>query len=379
MTRYQLLLALLYFIVLLVILPVFCSNKIYSVFYQEDPFRNQEVEVVNREQRRRGVREYLQDTSEHESLPFHRSLLRDSLDNLIVVLAKQPQYEEDKVLSQLVTEVDRNIRSQSLYHNGLVICNASRTSYEELHQLSRLYPVVQAENTTTWKLFNKEETIRHDFIDCIKQGQRAARFKHITLIRDVMVPYSGFLETLNQLLYLRFSHDTIRGELVERGTPWLFLHLHEPVPFRQYQMSGECLWELVVLAITGGLLFYTVFRYIEGPLLPVFMRVTYTFYGALYFVTFATLVGRPYITELRSVAASLYRVYDPPEPVHFSAITFPSTSLGPLLQQLSFLRCSLYSPFHEALDHMVNTLEYPGFVVSPSFVRSAVRNPLLPS
>ncbi|XP_063846637.1 uncharacterized protein LOC135092225 [Scylla paramamosain] len=376
MTRYQLLLALLYFFVLLVILPVFCSDKIYSLFYQEDPLRNQEVEVVKREHRRRGVKEYLQETDEHESLSFHRSLFKEPLDNLIVVIAKQPQHEEDKLLSQSVTEVDRNIRFQRLYHNGLVICNASRTSFEELRQLSDFYPVVQAENTTTWKLFNKEETIRHDFMDCIRQGQRLAKFKYLTLIRDVMVPYSGFLETLNQLLNLRLTHETVRGELVERGTPWLFLHLHEPVPLRQYDLSGECLWELLLLAITGGLLFYTVFRYLEGPSLPVFMRITYTFYGALYFVTFAVVVGRPYITELRRFAACFYRVYDPPEPIHFSAITFPSSSLQPLLQQLSTLRCSLYSPFHEALDHMVNTLECPGFVASPSFVSYAVRNPV---
>ncbi|KAK8395799.1 hypothetical protein O3P69_005720 [Scylla paramamosain] len=155
------------------------------------------------------------------------------------------------------------------------------------------------------------------------------------------------------------------GELIERGTPWLFLHLHEPVPLRQYDLSGECLWELLLLAITGGLLFYTVFRYLKGPSLPVFMRITYTFYGALYFFTFAFVVGRPYITELRRLTACFYRVYVPSEPIHFSAITFPSSSLQPLLQQLSTLRCSLHLPFHEVLDHMVNTLKYPGYVVSP--------------
>ncbi|KAG0715858.1 hypothetical protein GWK47_010995 [Chionoecetes opilio] len=146
-------------------------------------------------------------------------------------------------------------------------------------------------------------------------------------------------------------------------------------PLRQYQFNGECLWELVIIAITGGVIFYSIFRYLEGPSLPTFMRVTYTFYGALYFVTFAITIGRPYITELRRSAATFYRVYDPPEPVHFSAITLPSSSLEPLLKQLSVLRCSVYSPFHEALDHMMNTLECPGFVASPSFVTYAVRNP----
>lgn len=375
MTRHQLFLALFYFFILLVILPIFCSDKIYSVFYQEDPLANQEVEVVKREQRRRGVKEYLQGTDERASLSYHRSLLQEPLDNLIVVIAKQPEYEEDKVLSQLVTEVDRNIRSQRLYRNGLVICNASRTPFQELHQLSRLYPVLQEENTTTWKLFNKEERIRHDFVDCIRLGQSVAKFKHLTLIRDVVVPYSGFLETLNQLLYLRFTHQITRGELVEQGTPWLFMHLHEPVPFRQYQLNGGCFRELILLAIAGGLFFYSVFRYLEGPSLPTFMRVTYTFYGALYFVTFAIAIGRPYITELRRFAADLFRVYDPLEPILFSAMTFPASTLQALLQQLSILRCSVYSPFHEALDHMVNTLEYPGFVVSPSFVSHAVRRP----
>ncbi|XP_050695838.1 uncharacterized protein LOC126985259 [Eriocheir sinensis] len=378
MTPHQLILAFIYFFVLLVILPVFCSDKIYSLFYQEDPLRNQEIEVVKREHRRQGVKEYLGETDEFESLAFHRTLLRENLDHLIVIIAKKPEYEEDKVLSQLVTEVDRNIRSQRLYRNALVICNASRSPFEELRMLSRRYPVIEALNSTKWKLVNKEEAIRHDFMDCVGLGRSVAQFNHLTVIRDVVVPYPGFLETLNQILHLRIDYGTVRGELRARGTPWLFLHLHEPVPFRQYQVSWESLWELLMLALSGGLLFHLIFRYLEGPTLQTGLRVTYTLYGALYFVTFAVVVGRPYITELRRYAAGLFRIYDPLEPVHFSAVTLPFNILQSLLTQLSMTKCSIYSPFHEALDHMVNTLECPGFVLSPSLVSYAVRTPTPP-
>lgn len=374
MTPYQLFLAFLYFFIVLVILPIFCSEKVYSVYYEEDSKKASTIEKVNVEHRRKGVQEYLENTDPQTSLSFYESKLSEPVDNLIIILAKKPRHEGDLILSQLVAEVDRNIREQTFFTNGMFICNTTRIPFSELDHLSKFYPIRQSENTTSWKLFNSQEVIKHDFVECINQGRNNYRFKHVTVIRDFVVPYPGFLTALNYVTTKRLSSSLVRGDLRENPTSWLFLHLHEPVPFRHYEFSGDCVREILLLTIFGATLFYLVFGYVEGQQQPTSLRATYTLYGALYFLTFALFIGRPYVSELRRVASGLYRLYDPPQPVPFTAMALPYTSLSPLLTQLNLLRCSTYTPFYEVLDHMVNTLEMPAYVMSPSLFRYVARD-----
>nr|XP_045599179.1 uncharacterized protein LOC123758684 [Procambarus clarkii]XP_045599180.1 uncharacterized protein LOC123758684 [Procambarus clarkii] len=373
MTRHQIFLAFLYFFVVLIVLPILCSEKVYSVYYQENVETNSYIDSINNEHRIEGVQEYLLRTDPKASLTFYESKLSGSVDNLVIVIAKKPAHEENLTLTQLVAEIDRNIRNQKFFRNAMLICNATRIPFPELEYLARFYPVRLVENTTSWKLLNSEEVKKHDFVECARLGLNSVNFKHVTLIRDVVIPYPGFLGVVNHMISNRLNSGIVRGELQETNTSWLFMHLHEPSPLRHYQFSGDSLREILLLTCSGALLFYVVFRWLEGPLQSSSSRVTYTIYGGLYFITFALFIGRPYISELRRVAADMYRVYDPPEPINFSAMALPKSSLHGLLAQLSLLRCSLYSPFHEVLDHMVNTLELPGYVISPSLVRYAAR------
>lgn len=362
-------LSLLYFVLVLVILPIFCSDKIYSVHYQEDEQVNEAIDSLKAESRKRGVLEYLMTLNSEKSLAFHKFKGSGSVDNLIIVIAKHPSDKDALILSQLVTELDRNIRAERFYKNALLICNATRIPFGELSTLARFYPVKQAENTTTWKMFNKEEIIKHDFVECLDMGVNHTRAKHVTIIRDKVVPYSGFLEPLNHVISTQISKVMQRGDLHEVTSSWLFMHLQEPVPFRHYSLTLGSTRELFLIACIGSLFFYFVFRYLERQHQPSFSTCTYIFFGALYFLTFALVIGRPYVSELRRLAGAFYRVYDPPEPIHFSALTMPVSSINELLLQLNQLRCSSYFPFHKVLDNMINTLEKPGYVISPSLVR----------
>lgn len=373
MTRHQIFLAFLYFVIVLIVLPFFCNEKVYSLYYQADDAKNNRTDLINNEHRKKGVREYLKQIDPKDSLTFHISKVSEPVDNLIVVMAKRPNKVEDLTLTQLVAEVDRNIRNQKLYRNAMLICNTTRLPFHELNHLAQFYPVRMAVNNTKWKLFNSEEVKKHDFVECLKQGLTYVNSRYITLIRDVVVPYSGFLGVVNHVINKRITSSLVQGELLKNDRPWLFLHLHEPVTFRQYHLSCECVREILLLTCSGALLFYLAFRWLEGPLQRSYVRVTYAMYGALYFFTFALVIGRPYVTELRRMAAELYRVYEPPKPIHFSAMVLPSNILPGLLAQLNLVSCSVYSPFHELLDHMVNTMELPGYVVSPSLVRYVSR------
>lgn len=376
MTPHRLILAFLYFFVVLVVLPIFCSDKIYSLHYQDDPKRNAEIDAVKREYRRNGVKEYLYHIQDNESLAFHKSKLSAPVYNLVIAMAHNSTPKEDLVLSQVVTEIDRNIRREQGYHSALIICNTTSAPDSELENLAQFYPVMSTDTTTIKgkKALDSEELLRRSFIGCIRQGlERTNNAQHVTVIRDLVVPYPGFLTVVNQVMNRRLSNKFVRGELMPSETPWLFLHLHEPVPFRHYDLSGSSFGEISMVTLSGAVIFCLVFRWLEGPQQTFVTQVTYAFYGALLFLTFALVLGRPYVSELRRVVVDFYRLYDPYEPVHFSAMSFPTRTLPELLDQMNSHRCSPYVPFHRAMNQMIATLDLPGYVISPSLVRYVSR------
>jgi len=371
MTPHQILLALLYLTILIFLLPIFSSNKVHSAYYQEkDKKTTQYTEKIKNDYRRGVVTEYLRITNQAESLQYHESRLKNNIDNLIIIIAKAPRDKEALILSQLAAEIDLSLRENDFFTNAMVICNASRTDFNELEHLSEYYPVVQFYNTTKWKLFNSEEVIKHDFVECLGHALNQTSAKYVTVIRDVILPYSNFLPALTHIIRTKLSRSISQGELVQRPD-WLYMHLHEPLTFRHYDFTVDCICELFVITCCGILVFYCIFRLCD-PNLPYNYRVTYCFYGALYFLTFSLVIGRPYINELRRFSYALYRVYDPPEPVHFSAMTLPSKNAESLRIHLTGIMCSSYVPFHEVLDHSVNTMELPAFVVSPSLFKYVV-------
>lgn len=374
MFTHRLLFPILYFFVVLIVLPIFTSDKVYSMFYQDDVPKNTEIEQMKLEFRKKGVQKYLRSLDAAATLEYHEDKLSESVDNLIIIFARRPKHD-DLLLSQLVAEVDRNIRREKFYKSAFFVCNVTRINFPELDLLSRIYPVRQAKNTTSWKLFNREEVIKHDFVECITHALSETNAKHLTLLRDHVVPYSGFLQVLNRVIMTRLNRTISRGELMPAYSSWLFLHLQEPVPFRHYEFSLSCVYELILISSFGGLLFLLVFWWVEEPRHHhlVSIRLTYIFYGVLYFLTFALIIGRPYVSELRRFAPEFYRLYDPPEPVHFSAMSLPTASAAKLVNSLADVRCSVYVPFHRVLDHMVNTIELPGYVISPSLVKYVAR------
>ncbi|KAK3865126.1 hypothetical protein Pcinc_029241 [Petrolisthes cinctipes] len=285
--------------------------------------------------------------------------------------------QDDLVLSQVVTEIDRNLRKEEIYHSALIICNTTPVpNTSELNNLAQLYPVISTDTTKTTKskkaVLNAEELLKRNFIECVYKGVKRYHnnAQHVTVIRgDIIVPYPGFLNVVNQAINKRLSSKFMRGELMPSETSWLFLHLHEPVPFRHYDLTWSSFMEVLLLTVSGAVIFCLIFRWLEGPNQTSVTQVTYACYGALYFLTFTLVIGRPYVSELRRIGIDFYRLYDPYEPVHFSAVTFPTSSLSKLLVEMRRLRCSQYVPFHRVLDQMVSTLQLPGYVISPPLVR----------
>ena len=371
MNHQTLALAFVYFFVILVLIPAFCGDKVFSLYYHGDSEINLSIEKVKNKHRLARVDEYFKELNPSVSLLYHETKINNNLENLIVILAKK-QNNDYNVLSQLVTELDKNIQEDVDHKTGMMICNISRSSYQELDYVSMFYPVKQGRNSTSWKLFNPEEIIKHDFVECLSLAVNTTSAKYITIISDRVVPYANFLYNLNHIIHTKLENYMYFGELYpKQNEPWLFLHLQEPVVFRKYTWSWTCLYELFMITVIGGVVFYLIFTLMDpiGQYSPSHNRLVITLFGALFFFTLALIIGRPYITELRRNAASLFRIYEAPEPVHFSGLNMPYTSAVMLVEHLSHLRCSVYVPFHEVLDQSINTLERPAYVVSPSLLR----------
>ncbi|KAF2359369.1 hypothetical protein FHG87_009877, partial [Trinorchestia longiramus] len=154
----------------------------------------------------------------------------------------------------------------------------------------------------------------------------------------------------------KFLHKMSCGEWVPNLNQWLFLHLQEPVKLRAYHYDSTSFRELLIISLLGATLFHVTFKLLD-PHLSSRSVVFTVLYGGSFFLTFALCLGRPYTTELRRIIPALYRTYDPPEALHFSALTLPSSSFGKIEPLLQSTRCSQYVGFHRVLDSLINSLE----------------------
>ncbi|XP_076063101.1 GPI-N-acetylgalactosamine transferase PGAP4-like isoform X1 [Oratosquilla oratoria] len=376
MTPYSIFLIFLYFIVLVFLLPALSGGKIYSLYNYRSDIENRIIEDTKQEFRKVGSIHHLGNLSMEESIYYHEQQLKGTVDHLIVVLAKSPRNEKHHVLTQLATEVDANVRSVSVskgMSSGMFICNTSQHEFTELDILSRYYPVLTTSNNASSKHFNKEDIKRRDFLGCLGLAREVSVARYMTIIWDVVVPYPGFLRTLGALLSTRINCSIRRGELVPVNKDWLYLSLHEPVASRGFGSNLASFHELIVMALFGMILFYLIFLVLE-PGQTSSTRVLYCFYGILYFITLSLIIGRPYLTELRRLSPTLFRVYQQQEPTYVSAITVPTANSRELTGLLQQTRCSSYSPFHHVLDRISNTLEKRILLVSPSLVRYVVQD-----
>lgn len=372
-------------VLILIVLPFSCKNKVFSPLNTILTEENKVLEDYKNKYRKSFAIEYLKGLNMTSSKKFHLSnLFSSDLEHLIIVIVNLPKhYSNDHTnkysLTQLVTHIDAEIRGEKNTASAMLICNRSVATFQETEFLSKFYPtfIPREQNSQFHGKLTPEEIQKRHFTNCIQMALHEMKLQpnYLTLIRDSVVPYANFLSTLHQILRVKMERIIVRGEPIYLERSWLFLQLQEPVVFRSFALNWVSFRELLLVAAGGGILFHACGRTFRitsnayprknGPNLS----VRFSVFGAILCVTLALLVGRPYLIELRRVLPCLYNVYPQPGPVYLSGVTLPREGASIMVNYLSKITCSNYMTFSHVWDQAINSMEKPGYIVSPSLLR----------
>ena len=363
-------LVVLYFVLLVVILPLVNRSRVYSPFSAVSDDFNTLIENQKFHHRVLEAKDYFSTKNEEKSKTYHQARYKhQEANHLIIVIIKKvldgkggPSAQH---LLQLSASMDEIVHENEDY--GLVFCDASNNTHPALPVLSGYFQLVTLKMKNFW---SSEETLKHAFLDCVDFGSNLMQdnIKFITVFNENVLPYANFAGDLRDILQSRLESKFSFGEMVTNSGNWLFLHLHEPIGLRHFQFSFTCLKEFIFIFMTGAVTFYGIFRVLDRYLYQRSLLLSFL-YGGVLFITFAICMGRPYLSELRRFSSSFYDLYDPPEPIFFSALTMSLKGFQKMKPHIKNVTCSSATEFHELLDSLINSLEIPGYVLSPSLVR----------
>ncbi|XP_047735533.1 uncharacterized protein LOC125177588 [Hyalella azteca] len=374
MNNHIVLLSTLYLIIVGFVLPYLLRERIFSMFFELNDLENELLEDTKFHHRQKHSMAYLQALEPGKTLPLYDARLRSgNISHLIIALVRDPDHRRG---SQYLTQLAVGLHEASVddNHTGIFFCNGTSEENPYLTKVAQHFPVydVPKSNSEDKLSFSskRENKLKTAFLECVRLGlnQTNSAPLLVTVFNDNVLPLPHFSQDIKKIVRHKLSHRMSCGELIPRSDQWLFLHLQEPVGLRSYRYDTESLRELLLISLTGAVVFHVIFKVLDPHLSS--RSVLFTFiYGGSLFLTFALCMGRPYTTELRRVTPALYRTYDPPEALHFSALTLPSSSFGMIEPLLRTIKCSQYVGFHRVLDSLINSLEIPGYVVSPSLVQ----------
>lgn len=375
MNNHRLILIACYLILVFIVFPTSNRNHVFSLLSSMNLKENSLIEEVKSSHRLEHSKQQLNDLDPSSTLHLHKERLTTShLDHLFVIMARNVQQKRPSrahYLLPLTMHLHDVVTGDN--STGMIVCDTTTHLNEIFHNLTNYFPTYKIRNEMSSNELinytNENNILKRSFSNCLKGAIENTNYPRIlTIFNENVLPYHYFARDIRELIRTRLDKKISSGEFIVNDDKWLFLHLQEPIQLRLFQCDYESFRELVIVAIIGALTFYLIFRVLE-PQMSSSSVLFNALYGAIFFLTFAFCLGRPYLSEIRRNMSALYRIYDPPEPVGFSALTLPTSSYYLMEPQLRTISCSDYVGFHNVLDSLINTLEIPGYIVSPSLVR----------
>ena len=366
-----------YFVWLLIFGPLFYSGKVHSIFNTMDAHDNRAIEMMANTQRKQKIKLKL-DLLNHSMKIYHQNKLGNhSNDHVVIIIATKEASTSGKYsLSQLVMQMDQAMREDP--KSAMIICDQTEVHSEEMRVLLQLFPVHKPTSVSksSSKRRNQQETKKNNFVQCIRSVERVIEYhpKYLTVLYDTIVPYDNFIRNLRQALDYKIESKILRGERVKLTQyPWMYLLLQEPHDLRGFSMDGSSFVELLVVSCTGAFVFYLYAVYCEtrfySSRTALNVTVIFCIFGAIFFLTCALVMGRPYLTEFRRHFPSLQRIYELTNPVEISAVIMNSTNAMEIVKELDKSMCSNYFTFAHTWHHLTNAFDIPGYILSPSLVR----------
>ncbi|KAL7632234.1 UNVERIFIED_CONTAM: hypothetical protein RMT77_017450 [Armadillidium vulgare] len=372
MNSLLLILLYIYFAVVLIFLPSMCKSRVLSPLNTLSMKENVEIEEYKNQYRKQYAKEYIHNLNVSNKYFKYVNIYNKHMDHLFIIIPSHrlnsSSGKETLALTQLVTEIDKNIKEEKSMKADFFICDQSEKT-DELKNLEKFFPSISESKIKKYN--NIEDFYRSSFVNCVQIALEKLKAKpnYVTIIRESLLPYSNFLSKLHFLIERKIENSIFRGELQPTNNDWLFLHLHEPIPFRYYGLNWCSIREIFIILITGGAIFYlfgnalNINKYSKAST-PIFCM-----FGSVLLITLAFGIGRPYIIEIRRSFNAMQTFYAQPSPVFVSAVTLPAAGASIMVEYLQRLTCSQYVPFSDVWDHSVSTLGKEGYIASPSLMR----------
>jgi len=376
MNNHRVILIVCYLVLFVIVLPLACRYKVFSVYSILDSKSSHALETHKSFYRSQRSKYFMKINDQKLIRRLHDNrLLMRNLDHLLVILIGVQNNEEGRTenggnLYPLSEQLHRLVERDG--GAGLFICDASNTTSAVLNDMYKFFPSNQVEIPYIDEpgvYFNKENKLKLAFKYCLKMVSKLVNDSTlITVFNDNVMPYKYFETDFRNIVKFKLDNRFSNGDYIPNPNRWLFLHLREPIHLRFFRLEGEALKEFCMIAVSGSVVFFIIFNYLD-PRMSSGNCCFNIIFGAVFFLTFAICLGRPYLTELRRLGSNLYRVYDPQEAVDFSALSLKASTFKLIDPFLTNVTCTPYYPFSKLLDNMINTLQLPGYVVSPSLVR----------
>ena len=301
---------------------------------------------------------------------FHKArLLSENLRHLFIITIDSKVHNYNSNLYKLIGDLHDIVSLDDQL--GLFICDNSVTFDRNISNIYKYFPVSKISIDARNKLpnfFNRENLLKLSFINCVKKAMTTTN-KPIfyTIFNEDILPRKQFLQNLNYVIESKLNSRIESGEPVRQDRKWLFLHLLDTSQSYGLICDMESLAIILIIAIIGSTCFYYIFKYLD-PQMSSGNACFNVCYGALFYVTLALYTSKPCLSELKRMYPSLHRVYVPPKPMHFSALTLQRWSMDLMEPILASVTCSDYMEFYRLLDSVSNSLEIPSYVVYPSLV-----------
>lgn len=348
------------------VLPWFCQNLGFSLYYNPATQTRERIEKMNEIRTTKAYKTLRMMPQNVEStrdfLTTDAQKYKDKGVNIafIVVSVKRPANPHYlvQVVARLLEQTHRN-KMQMNYK--IIVFNADNndSENEDIKLLSDYVTVVNTKdlNRNYSSFVHVYEKERLDYVSALQVGVHV-NADYSVIIEDDALPDINFIRNLNFIIKWKIPW-------LRLSPKWAFLKLYYP---EKWQGFGNTeVPEIILIFIVCGLLstklFLLVRRNRHSLVALFFIFLT----SGSYFTSMAYIIGRAHLIELGKVSSIFYRVTEAPS-CCTPAVLYPKEHIKDLVSFLQSKTCSTTYPLDFALDDFVTSQSLVKYLASPNLV-----------
>lgn len=349
----------------LFVLPRFCGDLGFSIFYNPTSSSYAQVAADN-EKRADAASNYMLDHHEEFSAELSDRLNASGTEFCVLVISvRRP--ENPRYLTQVVAR----LIPQLLQLNNFSFCiyNPEGALHQEAMKLAPYVPIASRKMKRDNNLLDKYDAERRDYVAALQWCLTKGAHYNIILEDDA----------LPDLLFVQKLRFVIDHRLPFNEHSWAMLKLFYPEKYQGWGDSASVTLELIFVVMSSGIVIALFSALtIPGPLCiscqPPTIQISWTLavircVFSMGFVLYIMLaLGRPHWEELKKVSPYLARVVEA-RGCCTPAMLYPAEHLPQLVEYLNSVHCTSAFPIDIAIDKFAKENHLHKFLTIPNLVR----------